>query len=93
MADARMLTVFCYDIDRARKAVAAVLEDVAVRVQRSVFEARLTRQATERLVRLAERHLGPGDSLRVYAVPADALPRCVTCGSGPSFLEGGYLLF
>lgn len=94
MATGRMLTVFCYDIgrDRVRRQVARLLEDVAVRVQESVFEARLTtRRATDVAQQIALL-LDPGDQLRVYAVPADAIRHCRVQGAGAPIVEQDYYL-
>ncbi len=90
MADAVMLTVFCYDISRAsvRRRVSAVLEAEGVRVQGSVFEARLPRRIARRVARQAAALLEDGDSLRVYVVGADGLRRCETFGWGPPVLDG-----
>ena len=61
MPRVEMLMVFSYDVsdDRRRRRVAAILEDEMVRVQKSVFEARLNPVRTERLVKAIERELGP----------------------------------
>lgn len=85
MARVEMLMVFSYDIsdNRRRRRVAKILEDSMVRVQESVFETRLSAQATDRLVRRIEPEMAPGDSLRVYAVGADSLPRCRQIGGAP----------
>ena len=85
MADTEMLTVFCYDVaeDRRRRRVSKVLEDRCVRVQKSVFEARLTARAADRLAERASRHLAPGDSLRVYAIGAHGRARCKSRGPCP----------
>ncbi|MFP5516981.1 MAG: CRISPR-associated endonuclease Cas2 [Alphaproteobacteria bacterium] len=85
MARDEMLTVFCYDVadDRARRRIAAVLEERAARVQRSVFEARLDARATRRLAERAARHLSAGDSLRVYAVGAAGRRRSLAFGPPP----------
>ncbi|MGO9740541.1 MAG: CRISPR-associated endonuclease Cas2 [Roseiarcus sp.] len=65
-----MLMVFAYDVarDRNRARIAALLERELARVQKSVFEGRMTKAAAERLGRRAGLELGPGDSLRIYAV-------------------------
>lgn len=91
-----MLTVFAYDVaeTKRRRRIARVLEDHATRVQYSVFEVRLgaapTRALGQRLVAL----LGPGDSLRVYAVGADGLARSRVYGDGAPFesAEGYWLV-
>lgn len=89
-----MLTVFAYDIadDRRRRRIAKVLEKRMVRVQESVFEARLTKAATTRLVKRLERHLTIDDSLRVYAVAADGLDRCHQHGGAPIMNDQDYWL-
>ena len=94
MPRATMFTVFAYDIsaDRARRRVAAVLEDHAVRVQDSVFEAWLTRAQTERLTRAVTLHLSSGDSLRVYVLGQAGLARSRAIG-GPDMVDvPGYLI-
>lgn len=85
MARAEMLAVFCYDIesDRARRRVADRLQRRAVRVQRSVFEARLTAAAAVRLARSVARELGDGDSLRLYVVAGDGRRHCLAFGGMP----------
>src|SRR5690349_3920437 len=82
MAEAEMVMVFCYDVSgtRARRRVAAVLEREAVRVQRSVFEARMNRRRADRLAAEAAQHLEQGDSLRVYAISAHGLARSKSYG-------------
>ena len=89
-----MLTVFAYDIadDRRRRRIAKVLEARMVRVQESVFEARLTKAATTRLVRRLQRYLTIDDSLRVYAVAADGLERCHQHGGAPIMNDQDYWL-
>lgn len=85
MARGEMLMVISYDIgdDRRRRRMAKILEDTMVRVQESVFECRLTARATDRLLQRLEPEMAPGDSLRVYAVGADAIPRCRQIGGAP----------
>lgn len=69
--------------DSARARVADLLEEQAVRVQDSVFEARLTERAAATLFGLLEGWLGPGDSLRMYAVSAAGLARTRAAGGAP----------
>jgi len=90
MADRPMLMVFAYDIvrDRVRARVADLLEDHAVRVQDSVFEARLTHQAATRLFGRLRRLVEPGDMLRMYALSATGLERSLSFGGAP-LPEGG----
>lgn len=94
MPEARLFTIFAYDIsdDRKRRHVATILEEHAVRVQNSVFEAWMTRTETERLSDRLERMLESGDSLRVYVVSQNVLARCRTFG-GPAISDNaGFLL-
>jgi len=85
MSATRMMTVFCYDVesDRRRRRVSSVLEEWGVRVQKSVFEARLTAAEAEKVMRAAGRELGPGDQLRMYAVTGPGLTRSASIGGAP----------
>jgi CRISPR-associated protein Cas2 len=90
-----MLMVFVYDIsaNKTRRKVAALLEDNASRVQKSVFEARMSRRRADALAQAAARHLDQGDSLRVYAISRNGLPRSRTYGTcAPIEPDGGYWL-
>ena len=75
MAEREHLMVFCYDVakDRTRQRVAEMLEAELARVQRSVFEGRMTTRAAEALGRRAQALMEEGDSLRIYAVTAVGL--------------------
>ena len=94
MATTTMLTVFSYDVadNRRRRRIAALLEDRAARVQQSVFEASLNERQAERLAARIVAEMGPGDSLRVYAVSRHARPRCRTYGGAPLAEEQDYYL-
>ncbi len=85
MARATHLYVFAYDVERdwAREKVAHALEEQLVRVQKSVFEGRLTQDQARRLARRVQAHLAPADSLRVYAVTADGLDASLVVGVPP----------
>lgn len=85
MAEPRYLRVFAYDIsdDRVRNRVADALEDVAVRVQFSVFEARLTEREVEGLMRRIAPLIEHGDKLRVYTLSDTLLGRCRSVGGTP----------
>lgn len=89
MSDRPLLRVIAYDIssDRRRRRVAEALEARAVRVQESVFEARLTRRQAEAIMAALRRHIAAGDSLRLYTVPDAALNDCRTEG-GPAIADG-----
>lgn len=94
MARAEMLMVFSYDIadDRRRRRVAKILEETMVRVQESVFETRLSEQATTLIVARVEREMGPGDSLRVYAVGSASFERCRQVGGAPISSDADFWL-
>jgi CRISPR-associated protein Cas2 len=82
---AELLFIFTYDIsrDRPRRRVADLLEVACVRVQKSVFEARLPAREARRLGKRVARELEPGDSLRVYAVTENGLDRSFAYGPVP----------
>ncbi|WP_439598194.1 CRISPR-associated endonuclease Cas2 [Falsiroseomonas sp.] len=94
MASGQMLTVFCYDIarDKVRRRVAALLEEVAVRVQESVFEARMTARRAEDVAQRIGLLMDPGDQLRVYAVPSAAIRHCRVEGAGAPIEEQDFYL-
>ena len=89
-----MTMVFCYDVerDRTRARVARLLEERAVRVQKSVFEARLSRAQAERLFDAVAAAMDPDDSLRMYALSAAGLERCRARGGAPIPEDGDYWL-
>ena len=89
MARTEMLVVMTYDVsdNKRRRRLSKHLETRMTRVQKSVFEARLTRGQTEDIARRAGDHLGPGDSLRVYSVGADGLRRSEVLGDGAALQD------
>jgi CRISPR-associated protein Cas2 len=89
MADKPRLRVVTYDIsdNRRRRKVAELLEERAVRVQESVFEARLNDRQAQILMAALGKATGKGDSIRLYTVPDPALADCRTDG-GPAILDG-----
>lgn len=95
MAETEMVMVFCYDVSdsRNRRRVAGVLEERAVRVQDSVFEARMTPRRAHALFRAAAGALGDGDSLRLYAVGAAGLRVSRTVGGAPLPEDHDFHLF
>ena len=95
MPRATHLYVFTYDIERdgARARVAALLEGELVRVQRSVFEGRLTAAAARRLADRAAALIGPADSLRAYAVTEEGRAASVVHGGAPLAERSAFLLF
>lgn len=95
MAERTMLRVIAYDVgsDKRRARLAARLEAVAVRVQQSVFEARMTEGTAKRLFDEAKRIAGPGASVRMYTIPDRSIERCRSEG-GPVILSGArYWMF
>ena len=79
------LFIFTYDVsrNRPRRKISTLLEAAAVRVQRSVFEARLPVGDARKLAHRAARELEPGDSLRVYSITEDGLKRSLAFGPQP----------
>ena len=90
MADRPMLRIIAYDVssDRRRRAIAKTLEKRAVRVQESLFEARLTHTQADRLMATLQRLADNADSVRLYTVPDGQLVRCKAAG-GPAIDTGG----
>lgn len=84
MARGDMLTVFCYDVtnDARRNRIAAILQDVATRVQYCVFESRMSRKRADAIMKTIGDHLDKGDSLRVYAIGANGERRSHVLGDG-----------
>lgn len=87
MSRSEMLTVFTYDVtnNKRRRKVAALLEAEATRVQYSVFEVRMSKSRAEVIGQRLAGMLGEGDSLRVYAIGADSLPRSRVYGDAVPF--------
>lgn len=87
MPRAEMMMVFSYDVsdNKRRRRIAKRLEDRMARVQKSVFEARINRRDADALARSVAGLLGPGDSLRVYAIGDAGLKRSHVYGAGIPF--------
>ena len=79
-----MIYLFAYDIasDRVRNRVSNLLEDYGVRVQKSVFELRVTKPRSRTLARRIGRLIDQGDSLRVYPIPQRSIFAIEVFGSG-----------
>lgn len=94
MAQAEHTVVFCYDIERAktRRRVAAFFEERLVRVQKSVFEGRLTPFKAHRLFTAASSMIDDGDSLRLYVMTREGLMKSRVVGGAPLPEEGGFIL-
>ncbi|MBN9890541.1 CRISPR-associated endonuclease Cas2 [Salipiger abyssi] len=95
MARGEMLTVFTYDISRnkIRRKAAKILEDEASRVQKSVFEVRMTEARAAAVSQRVAALLDPGDSLRVYVIGANGEHRTRVFGDAvPIEPRSGYWL-
>ena len=94
MADALLTIVICYDVVGAasRRRVATLLEERMVRVQQSVFEARMTARAANRLFDLATRMIEEEDSLRMYVMSRSGLAKSRVAGGAPLPEEGSFWL-
>jgi CRISPR-associated protein Cas2 len=94
MAETEFVMVYCYDITntRRRRRVAELLQQHAVRVQRSVFEIRQTRTQADHLIARLRAELAPEDALRVYALSATGLAHTRTQGGCPLPEPGAYWL-
>ncbi|MBF2073380.1 MAG: CRISPR-associated endonuclease Cas2 [Synechococcales cyanobacterium C42_A2020_086] len=81
-----MLILVVYDIpdNRRRAKLATFLEGYGRRVQKSVFECFLPLAEMKTLQQKVQRRIKPEeDNVRFYWIPADALPKVLTLGSGP----------
>ena len=85
MSDTPQIWVFAYDIvsNRNRLKAADILEARAVRVQLSVFEARLTKAQAKCLFDDVARCLEKGDKLRAYPLPVAAAKDVMSYGGPP----------
>ena len=96
MARSERLRVFTYDISSniSRRRVAKILENVASRVQFSVFETRLSDAKVAAITKSITPHLDESDSLRVYTIGKSGEKHCDVSGAGaPIENEAGYWLF
>lgn len=95
MARKDIIWVFAYDIvdNKARRRVATLLEDYAVRVQGSVFEGRMNKKTMLALVAKIETFLIPGDKLRVYPLPDNLIKKCHSYGGAPLPEKDEFWLF
>lgn len=85
MSGTEFVVVFTYDIERNadRRRVAAILEEHGTRVQKSVFEVRMTMARAERLLRELDRHRGDSDSVRMYVLTEQGRARSQAAGGAP----------
>ncbi|WP_422362522.1 CRISPR-associated endonuclease Cas2 [Pyruvatibacter mobilis] len=85
MARPRHLYVFCYDIEKNadRVRVSGILDNQLVRVQQSVFEGRLTREAAWTLAERSKVAMGPEDNLRVYCLTESGRKLSMAFGGAP----------
>ena len=89
-----MTVAICYDISRSkvRRRVAAYLEERMVRVQRSVFEARITAYVASAHFDRVEKMIEDGDSVRMYVLSRSGLAHSRTTGGAPFPEEGAFWL-
>lgn len=94
MSSDKVIVVYAYDISetRTRYRVADLLEQRAVRVQKSVFEARLARKRAELLFNRLAAMLDEGDSLRMYVLSKSGLSQSRVHGGAPLPEEGTHWL-
>lgn len=94
MAETEHTIVLSYDIARAktRRRVARFLEERLVRVQKSVFEGRLTPERAHRLFDAAASMLDDGDSIRLYVMTREGLGKSRIHGGVPLPEEGAFIL-
>lgn len=86
--------IVCYDIVRAatRRRVATVLEAGMVRVQQSVFEARMKPADARRLFAQVAAMGDDGDRFRLYGLNAAGVAMSATHGGVPLPEDGGFWL-
>ena len=94
MSERELTAIITYDISRpgVRRRVRRLLERHMARVQRSVFEARMTRRAAQRLFVRAEAMLEDGDGIRLYVLTAAGLEKSRASGGPPLPEAGNYWL-
>lgn len=80
----QVVHVVSYDIqsDRVRARIARRLEDLGVRVQKSVFELRGTAEVVRHRVGDLALMIEPGDSIRVYPLTPGSVERVEVYGAG-----------
>ena len=90
MAETEFVIVFAYDVERnsARQRIASILETHATRVQQSVFEARMTLKAAERILARLDRSRGEHDSIRMYVLTEQGRERSKAVGGAPITVTG-----
>jgi CRISPR-associated protein Cas2 len=79
-----MLVLVIYDIpdNRRRQKLSDLLEGYGRRVQKSAFECFLTLPEMQTLYRQLHQRTKPSeDDVRLYWIPADAVPRSLAIGS------------
>ena len=86
--------VICYDISRTklRRRVSNLLEERMVRVQKSVFEARLHLEAASQLFEYLESIIEEEDRLRMYVMQKGGLEKSRAAGGSPMAEDGSFWL-
>jgi len=94
LAKTYMMVVLTYDISQARtrRKVAKALEESMVRVQKSVFEARIEIRAANALFDLTQDILEEGDTIRMYVLTRKGLKKSRASGGAPFPEEASFWL-
>ncbi|MDA0967226.1 MAG: CRISPR-associated endonuclease Cas2 [Rickettsiales bacterium] len=95
MSREEKLRIFCYDVscNKRRRKIAKCLEEVASRVQYSVFEARLSPNKLEQTIDDISEYLKDSDNLRVYTIGKSGEKLSKVYGSGvPIDNDSGFWL-
>lgn len=90
----RMLHVIAYDVsdDGRRTRLASLLLDYGDRVQKSVFEAKLTREELKALLARAAKYLEEDDRLRVYRLCQGCARHVASLGRQPDPAAEGCII-
>lgn len=85
MTERERLFVVAYDVssDRGRRRIGECLDDYGMRVQRSVFEVRMTFNAVRALAQNLTAYIEAGDRLRVYPVDTALRKESIVIGGPP----------
>ncbi|HNT25591.1 MAG TPA: CRISPR-associated endonuclease Cas2 [Anaerolineales bacterium] len=95
MTAAKQFIVISYDIsnDKRRLKAAKTLEDFGARVQYSVFECRLTPPEFEKLKKRLQPYAREAqDTIRMYFIGSEDVPRIQVMGAGKVTEESPYFI-
>lgn len=87
----RTYYLICYDIrlTKKRNKLSKWLSNYGVRIQKSVFEAYITKEDLDVLVSGAKQYVGEKDSLRVYALSQKAYKTKIIIGVNTQLVTDG----